>query len=112
MATSKAYLDFVLDCLSAVEDVRVRPMMGEYLLYAGDKLVGGVYDNRLMLKAAAAAFVPEPVFASPYPGAKPMLLVTCMDDREALAALVRAARDALPPPKPRGRSPQRATEKE
>lgn len=65
--------------------------------------MGGVYDNRLMLKAAAAAFMPEPVFASPYPGAKPMLLVTCMDGREALAALA---------PKPRGRSPQRATEKE
>lgn len=111
MASGKAYLAFVLDGPSAVEDARA-PMMGEYLLYAGDKLVGGVYDNRLMLKAAAAAFVPEPVFASPYPGAKPMLLVTCMDDRAALAALARAARDVLPPPKPKGRSPQRATEKE
>lgn len=87
-------------------------MMGEYLLYAGDRPVGGVYDNRLMRRAAAAAFMPEPVFPSPYPGAKPMLLVTCMDDRAALAALARAARDAPPPPKPRGRSPQRATEKE
>lgn len=73
--------------------------------------MGGVYDNRLMRRAAAAAFMPEPVFASPYPGAKLMLLVTCMHDREALAALARAARDA-PPPKPKGRSPQRATEKE
>lgn len=90
MASGKAYLAFVLDGPSAVEDARA-PMMGEYLLYAGDKLVGGVYDNRLMRRAAAAAFMPEPVFASPYPGAKPMLLVTCMDGREALAALARAA---------------------
>ena len=101
MASSKEYLDFVLEQLSDLDGITFRPMMGEYLLYVDGRLAGGVYDNRLLVKPvpSAAAYVGEPVYQLPYEGAKPMLFVENMDDRAWLAGLLRTMRDELPEPK-------------
>ena len=101
MASSKEYLDFVLEQLSDLDGITFRPMMGEYLLYVDGRLAGGVYDNRLLVKPvpSAAAFVGEPVYQLPDEGAKPMLFVENMDDRAWLAGLLRTMRDELPEPK-------------
>ena len=91
MASSKEYLDFVLEQLSDLDGITFRPMMGEYLLYV----------DRLLVKPvpSAAAYVGEPVYQLPYEGAKPMLFVENMDDRAWLAGLLRTMRDELPEPK-------------
>lgn len=101
MASSKEYLDFVLEQLSDLDGITFRPMMGEYLLYVDGRLAVGVYDNRLLVKPvpSAAAYVGEPVYQLPYEGAKPMLFVENMDDRAWLAGLLRTMRDELPEPK-------------
>lgn len=101
MASSKEYLDFVLEQLSDLDGITFRPMMGEYLLYVDGRLAGGVYDNRLLVKPvpSAAAYVGEPVYQLPYEGAKLMLFVENMDDRAWLAGLLRTMRDELPEPK-------------
>ena len=98
MPSSLDYLQFVLDQLSAVEGVTVRQMMGEYLLYVHGKLVGGVYDNRLLVKptASARSLMPDAPEETPYPGAKPMLLVEDMENRDLLSALCRVLYDELP----------------
>lgn len=103
MASSRTYLEFVLDQLSALEDVRCRAMMGEFILYYRGKIVGGIYDDRLLVKPVSAALecIREPHYALPYEGAKPMLLVEEVDDREALCALIRAMEPELPVPKKR-----------
>ena len=96
MASSREYLDFVLDQLSALEGVTYRPMMGEFLLYYRGKLFGGVYDDRLLIKPVKAALrflaksSRELAYELPYEGAKPMLLAD-IDDREFTADLIRAA---------------------
>jgi TfoX/Sxy family transcriptional regulator of competence genes len=91
MASTKGYLDYVLEQLSQVPGVTRRAMMGEYLLYVGGKLVGGVYDDRLLVKPtkAALALLPEAPREQPYPGAKEMLLVEAMEDRAFLTELFR-----------------------
>ena len=101
MPSSLDYLQFVLDQLSAVEGVTVRQMMGEYLLYVHGKLVGGVYDNRLLVKptASARSLMPDAPEETPYPGAKPMLLVEDMENRAFLSDLFRALHHDLPAPK-------------
>lgn len=107
MASTKAYLDYVLEQLGSMA-VSVRPMMGEYLLYCEGKPIGGVYDDRLLLKStprvlrllAEAGLEPETDL--PYPGAKP-LLVADADRRELLCALVAALAEELPAPKKRGK---------
>ena len=92
MASGKDYLAYILEQLSGLDDLRYRPMMGEYLLYYQGKLVGGIYDDRLLVKPtpSAKALLPEAPLALPYEGAKEMLLVEETDDRELLAALVTA----------------------
>lgn len=101
MATSADYLAFVMGQLSQAEGVTHRKMMGEYLLYVHGKLVGGVYDNRLLVKptAGARALMPDAPEESPYSGAKPLLLVEDMDNRALLADLFRALYHDLPTPK-------------
>ncbi len=98
MASSKEYLDFVLDQLSALEDVSHRTMMGEYLIYVQGKLVGGIYDDRFLVKPTASArrMLPDAPLELPYEGAKEMLLADCVDDREALRTLVAAVAADLP----------------
>ena len=104
MASTKAYLDYVLDQLSELEGIRTRPMMGEYLLYCREKLVGGVYDDRLLLKPTASALRLlgeaglEAPLERPYEGAKELLLAD-VDRRELLCRLVRAIAEELPEPK-------------
>ena len=92
MASSREYLDFVLEQLSGLEGVTARRMMGEYVLYCRGCVVGGVYDDRLLLKPARAALalMPEAPTEIPYPGAKPMLAAD-IDD----AALCRRVIDAI-----------------
>ena len=106
MASTESYLDFILGQLSGLEGVTWRAMMGEYILYFRGKIIGGIYDDRLLVKptAAAEAMMPGAVRELPYEGAKEMLLVENVDDRPFLEALVTAVAGELPEPKGRKRS--------
>lgn len=101
MATKQAYLQFILDQLSELEEVSYRAMMGEFLLYYRRRLIGGLYDDRLLVKPvpAAKALLPGARACAPYPGAKALLEVDAVDDRAFLVRLVRAMHDELPAPK-------------
>ena len=101
MASTQAYLDFILDQLSELEEITYRKMMGEYIIYYRGKIAGGVYDDRLLVKPTKAAVerMPEARYELPYEGAKEMLLVENVDQREALTALFRAMYAELPAPK-------------
>ena len=105
MASSETVLQFILDQFSDLENMAYRPMMGEYLLYYEGKLFGGIYDDRLLVKPVPAAldYVKPAAFARPYEGAKEMLLVENVDDREFLTGLVRTMYEDLPSPKPKRR---------
>ena len=84
MASSKEYLAFILGQLSELEDVTYRAMMGEFILYYRGKIVGGIYDDRLLVKPVRAAirYMPTALYESPYEGAKEMLLVEEVDDKQ------------------------------
>ena len=103
MASTKGYLDFVLEVLSDAGDISHRAMMGEYVIYCGGNVIGGVYDDRLLLKATpgALALMGESPFGAqtqtPYPGAKQML-VADVDDAELTCRVVRAIADDLGAP--------------
>ena len=101
MASSKEYLEFILEQLSELDDVTYRAMMGEYILYYRGKIIGGIYDDRLLVKPvkSAVAFMPDATFELPYEGAKEMLLVDDIDNRDFLAKLFNAMYDELPLPK-------------
>lgn len=100
MASTKEYLNYVLEQLSGLEEIRTRAMMGEYILYYRGKVVGGVYDDRLLLKLTPSvrAMLPDAPTELPYEGAKEMLLAD-VDDREQLSALLRSLYEELPAPK-------------
>lgn len=101
MASSKEYLEFILEQLSELDDVTYRAMMGEYILYYRGKIIGGIYDDRLLVKPvkSAVALMPDATFELPYEGAKEMLLVDDVDNRDFLAKLFNAMYDELPLPK-------------
>ena len=101
MASSKDYLQFILEQLSDLEEITYRAMMGEYILYYRGKIVGGIYDDRLLVKPvkSAISYMPEAAYELPYEGAKEMLFV----DNEFLAGLFRAMYDELPAPKKKNR---------
>lgn len=103
MASSKSYLEFILSQLEGMEGIRYRAMMGEYLLYCEDRLFGGIYDDRLLVKPvkSALAMLPDAPQELPYEGARPMLLVENVDDAEHLKQLVTAMQCDLPAPKKR-----------
>ena len=103
MASTKEYLDFVLDQLSDLPDITCRAMMGEYILYDRGRIFGGIYDDRLLVKdvPAARARMPEAAEELPYEGAKPMLAAEMIDNREQLQELVQAMYAELPEPKKR-----------
>ena len=105
MASSKEYLHFIMEQLSDLEDISYRSMMGEYILYYHGKIVGGIYDDRLLVKKTKSALehMPAAVCDFPYEGAKEMLLVKEVDNKEFLTKLVEAMYDELPSPKPRRR---------
>ena len=100
MATGNTYLQYIQDQLSGLE-VSFRAMMGEYVLYYRDRIAGGLYDNRLLIKdvPAARALMPSAPLEEPYPGAKKMLLAEHTDDRAFLAQLLEAIHPELPVPK-------------
>lgn len=100
MASSKEYLSFILEQLSGLDGISHRAMMGEYIIYFRDKIVGGIYDDRLLVKDTVAArrLMPQAPREEPYPGAKAMLLVEDVDDRELLTVLLTAMYGELPLP--------------
>lgn len=102
MASSKAYLNFILDQLSGLE-VTSRAMMGEYVLYYRGKVFGGIYDDRFLVKniPSAAEKLPDTALELPYEGAKEMLLVDRVENRTFLEELLKAMYDELPAPKKR-----------
>jgi TfoX/Sxy family transcriptional regulator of competence genes len=97
MASTKEYLEYVLEQLSEVDGLRYRPMMGEYLIYCRNRLVGGVYDDRLLVKPtkSALALLPDAPREEPYPGGRPMLLVTEMENKRLLQELLEAMADEV-----------------
>ena len=101
MASSKEYLDFIMEQLSELEGISYRAMMGEYIIYYKDKIVGGIYDDRLLVKTVKSAveYISDVKYEIPYEGAKEMLLVDNIDDKEYLSALFNAMFDELPTPK-------------
>lgn len=101
MASSKDYLDFILEQLSEVEDIFQRAMMGEYIIYYRGKVVGGIYDNRFFVKPTKSVIdmMPEASFELPYEGAKEMLLVDNVESKEFLKELFEAMYEELPAPK-------------
>ena len=98
MASSKEYLDFILEQLSELDDVSYRAMMGEYVLYYRGKIIGGIYDDRFLVKPTPSArgMMPQAEMELPYEGAKEMLLVDNVESREFLTALIDAVYDELP----------------
>ena len=101
MASSKDYLQFILEQLSDLEEITYRAMMGEYILYYRGKIVGGIYDDRLLVKKTRTALelMPEAICDLPYEGAKEMLLVDEVDSKAFLTNLFEAMYDELPLPK-------------
>ena len=101
MASTKEYLDFILEQLSGLDGITYKAMMGEYIIYYRGKIVGGIYDDRFLVKnvKAAADKMPDADFELPYEGAKEMLLVDDVDNKEFLKELFEAMYDELPAPK-------------
>ena len=98
MASSKEYLNFILEQLDDLENIKYRAMMGEYILYYNDKIVGGIYDDRLLVKPVKSAldYVSSIEYDLPYPGAKEMLLINEVDDKEYLTGLFMTMLAELP----------------
>ncbi len=98
MASTKEYLDFVLEQLSELDEITFRAMMGEYIIYYRGKTIGGIYDNRFLVKPVPAvlSFIPAPRYELPYEGAKDMILVEDIDNKEILTQLVASMYDELP----------------
>ncbi|MBQ7129399.1 MAG: TfoX/Sxy family protein [Clostridia bacterium] len=101
MASNKEYLYFVLEQLSKIEDISYRVMMGEYILYYKGKVFGGVYDNRFLVKPtkSAVAMMSNAKKELPYSGAKEMLLVDNIENKEFLKELLETMYEELPAPK-------------
>ena len=105
MPSSKEYLSFILEQLSDLDEITYKSMMGEFLIYYRGKLVGGIYDDRLLVKAVKSAtdYMPQATYSLPYGGAKEMLLVDNVDDKLYLSGLFEAMFDDLPLPKTKKR---------
>ena len=103
MASSKEYLDFILEQVSELDNVSYKAMMGEFIIYYKGKIIGGIYDDRLLVKPVQSAinYMPNAVYELPYDGAKEMLLVDEVDNKEFLIGLFDAMYDDLTAPKPK-----------
>ncbi len=103
MASSKEYLEYILEQLSELDGIDCRGMMGEYIIYYRGKIIGGIYDDRFLVKPvkAAVSLMPHAAVEIPYAGAKEMLLVEDVDDSEFLRELLESMYDELPVPKKR-----------
>ena len=101
MASSKKYLDYILEQLSDLDGITYRAMMGEYIIYYQGKIIGGIYDDRFLVKPVktAVSLMPGASSEVPYKGGKEMLLVDEIDNREFLVQLIDAMYDELPAPK-------------
>ena len=98
MASQKEYLNYILEQIKHAEDISYRPMMGEYIIYCRGKSIGGVYDDRFLVKPTESAkkMMPDVRYEKPYDGAKDMLLVDNLEDKEFLKLLVEGIADELP----------------
>lgn len=103
MASSKDYLEYILEQLSDLDDISYRAMMGEYIIYYRGKIIGGIYDNRFLIKPVktALSMMPNANMELPYEGAKEMVLVDDVENSAFLIELVEAMYDELPAPKKR-----------
>ncbi len=101
MASTKEYLDFILEQLTGLDEISYRAMMGEYILYYRGKVFGGIYDDRLLIKPVPAAkkLIKDAAMELPYDGAKEMILVDDVDNREFMCGLIEAMYEELPAPK-------------
>ena len=101
MASSKAYLEFILEQLGELEEISHKSMMGEYILYYRGKIIGGIYDDRFLVKPvkSAVSLMPCAAYELPYEGAKGMLMVDDVDNKEFLTRLLESMYDELPTPK-------------
>ena len=101
MSSSKEYLEYILEQPSDLDEISYRAMMGEYVLYYRGKIFGGIYDDRFLVKPVKAAkdMMPNADMELPYEGAKEMILVDDVDDREFLEELLEAMYEELPAPK-------------
>ena len=101
MASSKEYLNFIMEQLSLLNGVTFKAMMGEYIIYYKGRIVGGIYDDRFLVKPTRSArrMMPDAPFEIPYEGAKEMIAVENVDDRTFLKELFVAMADELPAPK-------------
>ncbi|MBE6340652.1 MAG: TfoX/Sxy family protein [Marinilabiliaceae bacterium] len=97
MPSSHNFLLYVLDNLSNLRDITYRKMMGEYILYYRGVVIGGVYDDRFLIKPLKSALMllPDAEMDIPYEGAKKMLRVDDISDRKLLASVVNAIYDEL-----------------
>lgn len=109
MASSKEYLQFILEQLSDLEEINYRAMMGEYIIYYRGRIAGGIYDDRLLVKPtkSAVSYMATATYELPYEGAKEMLLVEDVDSKEYLVGLFNAMYDELPVPR---RNPAKASQ--
>ena len=103
MSSTKEYLEYILEQLSDLDDISYRAMMGEYIIYYRGKIIGGIYDNRFLIKPVKTAkeMMPNAKMELPYEGAKEMLLVDDVENREFLKELLEAMYEELPAPKKR-----------
>ena len=101
MASSKEYLDYVLEQLSGADEITYRAMMGEYIIYYRQKVIGGIYDDRFLVKNIKSArdMMPDADLELPYEGAKELLLVDDIENRDFLKELMEAMYEELPAPK-------------
>ena len=101
MASSKEYLSFILEQLSDLDDITYKAMMGEYIIYYRGKIVGGIYDDRLLVKPikSAITYMKNPSYELPDEGGKEMILVDDIDDKVYLTELFNTMYDELPAPK-------------
>ena len=103
MASNKEYLDFILEQVSELDNVSYKAMMGEFIIYYNGKIIGGIYDDRFLVKPvrSAIALMPNAKYELPYDGAKEMLLVDDVENKEFLTGLFNSMYDELPVPKPK-----------
>ena len=97
MSSSKDFLDFVLDQLSRLSDITYRAMIGEYIIYYRGKIIGGIYDNRLLIKPTKSALeiISNPKMEIPYPNGKPMIMITDIENKELLESVFNTVYDEL-----------------
>ena len=103
MADNKELAAFIMDELSELGNVRNIPMMGGYVFYYNERIFGGIYESGFMVKVTKAGrkYMPDSIPEPPYDGAKEMLPVTILENRQLLCEMVREMYDELPERKPK-----------